>query len=424
MIDRVSSVLKGSGLKAYCKILIFLILFPTFLFSGPDYIYCYADEAHYDTEINIDAESALILDYDTGDILWEKNSDEPMYPASTTKMLTSIVAMENIDDFNEIIEIPKNASGRNHSAFRFRTGDMISLMDLLKAALICSHNNATIALAEHVSGSVENFLKLMNEKAKEINAKDSFFQNTNGLDDDFPDHKSTAEDLAVIASYCMKNDLFREIVDTKEDIIVKNEKEIEITNTNSLLDYDYIRGIKTGYTNYAGHCIVVYSEKEDLELITVILNSTESGRDKDALKLLNWAYGNLKYIKIVDSSKTAATTTIGDKTELNLDLYPEADYVELINVSDDEIETKQNIDSNINLPVGEKDILGTIEIFINGSKTKELNMISRESIKDCYVYQELSNKGKLRTRLLVIIALVFYFSLILFIIVRNLLIKK
>ena len=428
MIYGGSSVLKSCGIKVYSSILILLIvvlLFSSFLFLNPNKIYGDDQKASYNDKIEISAESAVILNYDTGDILWEKNSSSSMYPASTTKILSSIVAIENINDLDQVVEISKNASGRNHSAFRFRTGDRISLMDLCRASLICSHNNATIALAEYVSGSVEDFVELMNKKAEEIGAENSFFKNTNGLDDEFPDHRSTARDMAIIASYCMENEIFKEIVNTREDTIIKNDQEIEITNTNNLLDYDSIKGVKTGYTNNAGYCIVLYSEKNDLRLITVILNSISlEERDKDALKLLNWTYGNLKYVKIIDSHQAAATTTIKDKAELNLDLYPESDYVELININDDQIEIKQNLYSDINLPVEKEDILGTIDIFINGQKIKELNMISRESVEDAYVYQELSSDRELRTRFIIIIILVFYFLAILFIIIRNLFIKK
>jgi len=428
MIYGGSSVLKSCGIKVYSSILILLIvvlLFSSFLFLNPNKIYGDDQKASYNDKIDISAESAVILNYDTGDILWEKNSSSSMYPASTTKILSSIIAIENINDFDQVVEISKNASGRNHSAFRFRTGDSISLMDLCKASLICSHNNATIALAEYVSGSVEDFVELMNKKAEEIGTENSFFMNTNGLDDEFPDHRSTARDLAIIAGYCMENEIFKEIVNTREDTIIKNDQEIEITNTNNLLDYDSIKGVKTGYTNNAGYCIVLYSEKNDLRLITVILNSSSlEERDKDALKLLNWTYGNLKYVKIIDSHQAAATTTIKDKAELNLDLYPESDYVELININDDQIEIKQNSYSDIDLPVEKKDILGTIDIFINGQKIKELNMISRESVEDAYVYQELSSDRELRTRFIIVIILVFYFLAILFIIVRNLFIKK
>jgi D-alanyl-D-alanine carboxypeptidase (penicillin-binding protein 5/6) len=427
MIYSSSSVLKSCGIKVYYSILILFIvvLFSSFLFLNPNKIYGDDQKAFYNDKIDISAESAVILNYDTGDILWEKNSSSPMYPASTTKILSSIIAIENINDFDQVVEILKNASGRNHSAFRFRTGDRISLMDLCKASLICSHNNATIALAEYVSGSVEDFVELMNKKAEEIGAENSFFKNTNGLDDEFPDHRSTAIDMAIIASYCMENEIFKEIVNTREDTILKNDQEIEITNTNNLLDYDFIKGVKTGYTNNAGYCIVLYSEKNDLRLITVILNSISlEERDKDALKLLNWTYGNLKYVKIIDSHQAAATTTIKDKAELNLDLYPESDYVELININDDQIEIKQNSYSDINLPVEKEDILGTIDIFINGQKIKELNMISRESIEDAYVYQELSSDRELRMRFIIVIILVFYFLAIVFIIIRNLFIKK
>lgn len=428
MIYGGSSVLKSCSIKVYSRILILLIvvlLFSSFLFLNPNKIYGDDQKASYNNKIDISAESAVILNYDTGDILWEKNSGKFMYPASTTKILSSIIAIENINDFDQVVEISKNSSGRNHSAFRFRTGDRISLMDLCKASLICSHNNATIALAEYVSGSVEDFVELMNKKAEEIGAENSFFKNTNGLDDEFPDHRSTARDMAIIAGYCMENEIFKEIVNTREDTIIKNDQEVEITNTNNLLDYDSIKGVKTGYTNNAGYCIVLYSEKNDLRLITVILNSSSlEERDKDVLKLLNWTYGNLKYVKIIDSRQAAATTTIKDKVELNLDLYPESDYVELININDDQIEIKQNSYSDINLPVEKEDILGTIDIFINGQKIKELNMISRESVEDAYVYQELSSDRELRTRFIIVIILVFYFLAILFIIIRNLFIKK
>jgi len=428
MIDTSPSVLIHKNLKAYCifvYLLIFLILFSVLFFLNPDKVYCDSDDALYDDEIDIVAESAVIVNYETGDILWEKNSSKLMYPASTTKMLSSIVAIENIDNFEEITEISKNASGRNHSAIIFRTGDKISLIDLLKAALISSHNNAPVALAEYVSGNVEYFVKLMNIKAKEIGAENSFFHNTNGLDDKFPDHKSTAIDLAKIASYCMKNELFREIVSMREATIKINDKEIEITNTNKLLDYDYIKGIKTGLTNNAGFCVVLYSEKENLKLITVILNdSSQDNRDKDALKLLDWAYDNLKYVKIIDSEQVAVTVDIGEQTMLNVDLYADKDYIKLININSDAVDKKNKVNNNITLPINKNKILGSMDVFINDEKLTEINLISREIIGSCYIYQELSDAEEIQSRIVLIFLLVFYFSIFIFIIVRNLLTKK
>jgi len=428
MINTSPSVLIHKNLKAYCifvYLLIFLILFSVLFFLNPDKVYCDSDIALYNDEIDIVTDSAVIVNYETGDILWEKNSSKLMYPASTTKMLSLIVAIENIDNFKEITEISKNASGRNHSAFRFRTGDKISLIDLLKAALISSHNNSPVALAEYVSGNEEDFVKLMNIKAKEIGAENSFFQNTNGLDDNFPDHKSTAIDLAKIASYCMKNELFREIVNTRKDTIKINDKEIEITNTNKLLDYDYIKGIKTGYTNNAGFCVVLYSEKENLKLITVILNSSsQDERDKDALKLMDWAYNNLKYIKIVDSEQVAVTVDIGEQTMLNVDLYADKDYIKLININSDAVDKKNKVNNNITLPVEKNKDLGSIDVFINDKKITKINLISREDIGSEFIYQELSDAGEIQSRIVLIFLLVFYFLIFIFIIVRNLLTKK
>lgn len=428
MINTSPSILIHKNLKAYCifvYLLIFLILFSVLFFLNPDKVYCDSDDSLYDDEINIVAESAVIVNYETGDILWEKNSSRSMYPASLTKMLSSIVAIEKIKNLEEITEISKNASGRNHSGIRFRTGDKISLIDLLKAALIYSVNNATIALAEYVSGSEEDFVKLMNIKAKEIGAENSSFHNTNGLDDNFPDHKSTAADLAIIASYCMKNELFREIVNMREDTIKKNNEEIKITNTNNLLDYDYIKGIKTGLTNNAGSCVVLYSEKENLKLLTVILNSSsQDERDKDALKLLDWAYNNLKYVKIIDSEQVAKTVNTGEQTMLNVDLYADKDYIKLINIKSDTVDIKNKVNNNITLPVEKNKALDSMDVFINDEKLTEINLISRENIGSCYIYQELSDAGEIQSRIVLIFLLVFYFLIFIFIIVRNLLTKK
>jgi D-alanyl-D-alanine carboxypeptidase (penicillin-binding protein 5/6) len=428
MIYKDSPVFKRYSIKVYLSVLIFILVFiyiSALFLSNPSKIYGDDLKSSYDEKVEISAESAVIINNDSGDILWEKNSDKPMYPASTTKMLSSIIAIERIEDFNRIVEISKNASGRNHSAFRFRKGDRISLMDLLKSSLIYSHNNAAVALAEYVSGNVEDFVELMNEKAEEIGAENSFFMNPNGLDDEFSDHKSTAEDLAIIASYCMENELFRELVNTKEDTIIKDSEEIEITNTNRLLDYNYIKGIKSGYTNNAGYCLVLYSEKNDLRLITVILKSDSlEQRDKDALELLDWAYDTFKYIKIIDSNHAAATAAVKDKAELSLGLYPETDYVKLVNINNDQIRIDHNLQNDIDLPVEKEEVLGSIDVFVNEQKVKEINMVSRESVEDSYICQELSYDSELRINFIVVVTLVFYFLVILFIIIRNLFIKK
>jgi D-alanyl-D-alanine carboxypeptidase (penicillin-binding protein 5/6) len=266
----------------------------------------------------ISAESAIIVEYDTGRVLWEKNSSEKLFPASTTKMMTGIIAIEEVKNLYDNTRISENASGFNNSFFSFRTGDEISIMDLLKAALINSNNNATIALAEYISGSETEFLKKMNAKAIEIGAYNTKFQNTNGLDSKFPEHKSTAKDLAIIAGYCMENELFRKMVSTKTDYINVNGENVMLFNTDVLLFFDYIKGIKTGFTDNAGYCLVSFSERQGLKLISVVLKSALGMRESDMLKMINWANDNYSWMKVVDSSQIYKDLEIDNKIE-NID---------------------------------------------------------------------------------------------------------
>jgi len=247
-----------------------------------------AQETRGDNEVRVAAKSAIVVDFDTGNVLWEKNPDKLTYPASTTKIMTAIVAIENIKNPSKKVRISKKASGTRYSPFTLKEGDKIRLEDLLKAALISSHNGAAVALAESVSGSVNDFVGLMNEKAKEIGAQDTHFENPTGFDYTYPKHKSTARDLALITIYCLKNDLFREIVGTRKDSIVVNGRKLSISNNNKLLRYDYVRGVKTGYTRNARHCLVLFSDRGGKRLITVILASTKDGVKSDALRLIDW----------------------------------------------------------------------------------------------------------------------------------------
>lgn len=420
MINKESALKQASLKKIIFLFLSFILIASISWFSFPASI-----SGETSGEVKITAESALIVNFETGNILYEKNSTKKIFPASTTKMLTAIVAIENIDDYSEVVKISKNASGRNHSAFSFSKGDEISLMDLLKASLICSHNNATVALAEYVCGNVEDFVKIMNLKAKEIGAVNSNSENTNGLDSEYPDHKTTAYDLALIAKYCLSNNLFKQIVNTQKDYIYINGKEIEIKSTNDLLSYDYIGGVKTGYTENAGFCVVLYSDKNDLELITVVLGcSSVEDRKNDSIRLLSWVYDNFDYVNIVDSSKVYKTINIGDQTKVYVDLYPDSDFTKLINTNSDEISLKHDIDDDIKLPVLKNQVLGTLDIYINEDKQADMRLISKDAIEKPYVYQKIDNSKELQSRKILFFLLVFYFFVFTFIIVKNLFVNR
>ncbi|MCL5071191.1 MAG: D-alanyl-D-alanine carboxypeptidase [Actinobacteria bacterium] len=398
--------------------LIFLTLISIISFTIiPKHLYA-SDEF-----IDITAEAAIIMDYDSGKILWEKNSNEKLFPASITKIMTGIVAIENITDLNEIVEISRNASGKNSSFFPFKRGDRISIMDLLKAALINSNNNATIAIAEYISGNEKDFVKLMNEKAKEIGALDTFFQNTNGLDTKYPEHKTTARDLAIIAKYSMNNELFRKIISIKNDYITINDKKVDIFNTNILLFFDYIKGIKTGFTENAGYCLVLYSERQGLKLITVVLKSEENKRAADILKLINWANDNYSNTNIVNSGKIYKTIKIRNGTsEVSLDLYPQKDFTQLVNIND-KIEINETLSTDLVLPVTKGQEIGEISVYINDENAKDIKLISKNSIDKPVITQSIVTEKNQNPKKVLIFLLPFYFLIFIFIIIKNLFIR-
>ena len=381
--------------------------------------------ALYDDEIDIEAQNAILLDYKSGNVLWEKRSEVPVYPASITKIMTGILAIENIADPGQTIQIPESAAGINHSFFKFSEGDNITLLDLIKAALISSHNNATIALAEYISGSNEEFVELMNKKAIELGTSSTNFENTNGLDSDYPDHKMTAYDIAIIARYCMGNSLFKEIVGTEYDNIILNDESIFLENTNKLLKYDFIKGIKTGYTENAGFCLVLFSDLDDLELIAVVLNSSFDERENDAIKLIEWAYENIEYSTIIDSDDIFDTVTLGSDTRIKLDLYPENDISKMVHSTGNHIDIDHDLDNKLlSLPFDKNTSIGSIEVFVNNKSIGKTGIISKVSVDEPYIGQNISNTVEKQRVTALICIFAFYFFIIIFIIFRNLLIKK
>ncbi|MCJ7471836.1 MAG: D-alanyl-D-alanine carboxypeptidase [Actinobacteria bacterium] len=381
--------------------------------------------ALYEDEIDIEAQTAILMDYRTGNILWEKQSKASVYPASITKIMTGILAIENIDDLDQIFLIPDSATGVNHSVFRFSKDDSITLLDLLKASLISSHNNATIALGEYISGSVEEFVEFMNAKAVDIGAFSTNFENTNGLDSEYPDHKTTAYDIALIAKYAMENELFREIVGTESDTIILNDESILLENTNKLLKYDFIKGIKTGYTENAGFCLASFSDLDDRELIAVVLNSSFEERENDIIKLIEWAHENIKYSIIVDSNDSIETIILGSDTRVRLNLYPEDDISKMIHTTSNHINIEQNIDNDLlSLPFNKNQSVGSIEVYINGKSIGKTGIISKVAVDEPYIKQNISNVLEKKKIIVLICIFAFYFLIIIFIILRSLLLKK
>jgi D-alanyl-D-alanine carboxypeptidase (penicillin-binding protein 5/6) len=231
----------------------------------------------------VQARAAVLMDAETGQVLYAKNAHKPLPPASITKIMTAILVLERCD-LDAVVKASERAVNTKASSMHLRVGEQVKVRDLLYALMLRSANDAAIALAEHTAGSVEAFAQLMNEKAKSLGAKHTHFVNPHGLHD--PRHVSTAYDLACITRYAMQNETFRMIVKTPYYIVERslNQDDLWMVNKAKFLEqYAYAEGVKTGYTNQAGYCFAGSAQRDGRRLITVVLNSPQRVGDTIAL---------------------------------------------------------------------------------------------------------------------------------------------
>ncbi len=240
---------------------------------------------------------AICIERTTGTILFENNAYEKTAMASTTKIMTSIIAIEK-GNLNDTVTVSKKAAQINGSRLELKENMQISLKDLLYGLMLRSGNDAAIAIAEYISGSTENFAILMNEKAKSLGMNNSHFVTPNGLDDE--QHYSTAYDMAILTNYALNNKVFAEIVGTKNASINWNGNSREISNTNELLgNYNGVYGVKTGFTFGAGRCLISACKRDGLDVIVVVLGAnTKKDRTNDSVKILNYVNNSYEMVDL------------------------------------------------------------------------------------------------------------------------------
>lgn len=340
------------------------------------------------------SEAILIMESSTGKIIYEKNGYEQKYPASTTKILTAILAIEhcNLDEMATASEFAINSIPSGYSTANIQIGESLSVRDLLYALMLQSANESAVVLAEHISGSQEAFADLMNQKAEEIGCKNTHFVNPNGVHDE--DHYSTAYDLALIAKYAMQNETFREIVKTTSFTLPATNaypsNTRTYTNTNNLIIYDnrnrpdnyyyeYATGIKTGYTSAAKNCLVSSAEKNGIEYICVVLGASItygnsgsiSARYVDTINLFNYAFDNYSFRKLKFANTNIQTIEIENATKdtKNLDLLIANDvdiFVSIDNQDNSNIEPEIILKEGLQAPIAKGDIVGTISYEVEG----------------------------------------------------------
>jgi D-alanyl-D-alanine carboxypeptidase (penicillin-binding protein 5/6) len=290
-----------------------------------------------ESEINLDknkigALGAILIDAKTGRVLWEKDSDKKLAMASTTKIMTAIIALENSKP-DDIVTVSKSVLTVPKVKMNLEPNEKIKMKDLLYALMLESANDAAVTIAEHISGSVQNFCKLMTQKAKSIGAFNTLFETPNGLDKG--DHHSTAHDMALIARYALNNKKFVEIINTPSICFATDKKSYSFINKNRLLhEFKGANGIKTGFTGKAGHCFVGAAKRNDMQLISVVLGSGWGARGKegkwsDTKKILNYGFDNYKYENLIDKNSVAENLKVchANKNENSVNLVYEKDLI-------------------------------------------------------------------------------------------------
>ncbi len=249
------------------------------------------------SSLEVNARSCIVLDRLSKTIIYGKNEDNKVKMASTTKIMTATVIIENCD-LNQTVEVSKKAAGTGGSRLGLKTGDKITVRDLLYGLMLCSGNDAAVALAETAGGSVDGFSEMMNNKAKELGLYNSHFESPHGLDSD--GHYTTAYELALLTDYALKNSTFASIVGTKNYTVTINGYPKNLNNTNELLGVlNGVYGVKTGFTNGANRCLVTACKRGDMDIICIVLGcDTKKFRTSDSVKLIEYTFKNFEYVNI------------------------------------------------------------------------------------------------------------------------------
>lgn len=336
------------------------------------------------TDSDLTAPSAILVDSENFNILYEKNSHEQRSVASITKVMTVLLIMEDIEkgkiSLTDTVTASAHAASMGGSDIWLEEGEQMSLDDMLKATLVASANDAAVALAEYTEGSEEAFVKRMNNRAKELGMKDTVFKNCNGLDEE--GHISSAYDVALMSAELIKHTKVFDYTSIWLDFL--RDGKTQIVNTNKLLkSYNGITGLKTGTTDDAGSCISATAKRDGLSLIAVVLGS-DSGTDrfKDASILLDYGFNN--YSVIIPKEKKLPKVKVNKGMEREVEVYSNPPKSVLVSKgSDSEIIVKVDLPKKIDAPVEKDKKIGEITYSVNNKVVQKTDIRCKKSVEEC-----------------------------------------
>lgn len=358
-----------------------------------------AQAATYTPNFAVNAKAVTLINLDTDTAIYNKNADQKIYPASTTKIMTYIVVMEHVKNIDTATatysdKIKKMIDGTGSSTARLQVGDVFTIHDLLYAMLVPSGNDAALLLADAVGGGdISKFVGWMNEKAGQLGCTNTHFVNPNGLHD--PNHYSTAHDMALITKYALSLNGFLEVTNTVKKYISpvgKPDDSRLLATTNSLIDknlggslyFRYARGVKTGHTDEAGYCVISTAVTDGMSFLCVAMNAPQKGLEmKDSAALYRWAYRNFQLKRI--ATTTQALWEVDLKYALNKDrllLMPEKDVYAILpnDVSTDSVETTPSGKNTVEAPVKQGQVLGSATLRYAKQELATVNLVSGETV--------------------------------------------
>jgi len=333
----------------------------------------------------ITADAAVLMDACTGQILYDKNAGQRRAPASTTKIMTAILALEG-GRLGQLVTVSPRAASVGEASLDLRAWEKLTLEELIYGALLHSGNDACVAIAEHITGTESNFVLLMNQKAKMIGARDTCFINTNGLP--AAGHYTTAHDLAVITRYALNNPTFKRIVSTRSKMI-GGQGDRYLNNTNRLLwSYAWADGVKTGTTNEAGNCLVASATREDRQLISVVLHGDD--RWNDSVKLLDYGFTAFDYIRVLDEGEACETITVKEGAGKEVQAVASAELGAVIPKNRPKyLEKMVEIDRDLTAPIRKGQWLGQVTVLVKGKVVGTANLVADRDMEKKTIYGDL-----------------------------------
>lgn len=339
------------------------------------------------------AKSAILIEASTGHIIYERNSHEKLAPASMTKMMSMLLVMESVEKgiikLEEEVTVSENASKMGGSQILLETGERMTVDHLLKGVAVASGNDAVVALAERIAGTEENFVQMMNQRAKELGLKDTHFKNPHGLDT--ANHYSSAYDMAMIAKELVKHPKVLEYSSIYEDYLRKGtDKEIWLVNTNKLVRfYQGVDGLKTGYTKEAGYCLTSTATRNGMRLITVVMGEPDSKtRNAETTEMLDFGFSQYEVEQLLSKNSNLGNIEIEKGKEKYGTLVPTKEATLLHKKTEKKKTATYDVELNkVKAPVKNGDVVGKLKVKVDNKVTQTIDITVKENVEKANLWE-------------------------------------